>query len=104
MSRQRKNITLPADLIFDRNLIPGARILYAVLLTFPGDKDSNGSSDFGSVPSVTATHREIADRSGFSINTVIKFLNLLEDAGWLGWDADPGFPNRYFFTTPHNTA
>lgn len=100
MSRKRKNITLPAELILDARLLPNAKMVYAVLLTFPKDKPRGGSSAVRSASSVTAMHREIIEASGLSVHTVIKSLNRLDACGWLRRERNAGFPNRYFFRTP----
>jgi CRP-like cAMP-binding protein len=104
MSRKRQNITLPADLILDVRIFANAKIVYAVLKTFPKNKvkaDSPSSLSFAaSVPAVTITHSAIIERSGLSRHTVVKSLNKLETAGWIIQERSPGSANKYYFTAP----
>ncbi len=103
MSRKRQNINLPADLILDVRIFANAKIVYAVLKTFPKNKDKADSllnSSFAPAPSVTETHGAIIERSGLSRHTVAKSLNRLETAGWIVQERSLGSANRYFFTTP----
>ena len=46
MSRKRQNITLPADLILDVRIFANAKIVYAVLKTFPKNKVKADSPSF----------------------------------------------------------
>jgi CRP-like cAMP-binding protein len=103
MSRKRQNITLPADLILDVRIFANAKIVYAVLKTFPKNKDKADSlfnPTSAPAPSVTITHGAIIERSGLSRHTVVKSLNRLETAGWIVQERSLGSANRYFFTTP----
>ena len=103
MSRKRQNITLPADLILDVRIFANAKIVYAVLKTFPKNKDKADSlfnPTSAPAPSVTITHGAIIERSGLSRHTVVKSLNRLKTAGWIIQERSLGSANRYFFTTP----
>ena len=103
MSRKRQNIILPADLILDVRIFANAKIVYAVLKTFPKNKDEADSlfNPFSApAPSVTITHGAIIERSGLSRHTVVKSLNRLETAGWIVQERSLGSANRYYFTTP----
>ena len=105
MSRKRQNITLPADLILDVRIFANAKIVYAILKTFPKNKvkaDSPSYSYFRRqcTRSVTVTHGAIIERSGLSRHTVVKSLNRLETAGWIIQERSPGSANRYYFTAP----
>jgi len=103
MSRKRQNITLPADLILDVRIFANAKIVYAVLETFPKSKDKADSlfnPTSAPAPSVTITHGAIIERSGLSRHTVVKSLTRLETAGWIIQERSLGSANRYFFTTP----
>ena len=102
MSRKRQSITLPADLILDVRIFANAKIVYAILKTFPKNKvkaDSSFNSSYPA-PSVTVTHGAIIERSGLSRHTVVKSLNRLETAGWIVQERSPGSANRYYFTAP----
>jgi CRP-like cAMP-binding protein len=103
MSRKRQNITLPADLILDVRIFANAKFVYAVLETFPKNKDKADSlfqSTSAPAPSVTVTHGAIIERSGLSHHTVVKSLNRLEAAGWIFQERSLGSANTYFFTAP----
>ena len=104
MSRSKQNITLPAALILDVRIFANAKIVYAVLETFPKTKVKVGSSSSQSsaaaVSSVTVTHNAVVERSGLSRHTVIKSLNRLEKAGWIVREISLGSANRYYFTVP----
>ena len=104
MSRKRQNIILPADLILDVSIFANAKIVYAVLKTFPKNKVKAVSlpSTFfaGTAPLVTVTHGAIIERSGLSRHTVVKSLNRLEAAGWIVQERSLGSANRYYFTAP----
>jgi CRP-like cAMP-binding protein len=104
MSRKRQNITLPADLILDIRIFANAKIVYAVLKTFPKNKvkaDLESSLSFAATAtSVTVTHAAIIERSGLSRHTVVKSLNRLETADWIVQERSLGSVNTYFFTAP----
>ncbi len=106
MSRKRQNITLPADLILDVRIFANAKIVYAILRTFPKNKVQADSPSFLSSAanarsvSVTVTHCAIIERSGLSRHTVVKSLNRLEAAGWIIQERSLGSANRYYFTAP----
>ncbi len=100
MSRKRQNIVLPADLILDVRIFANAKIVYAVLETFPKNKDKADSLVHPSsapAPSVTVTHGAIVERSGLSRHTVVKSLNRLEAAGWIFQERSLGSANTYFW-------
>ncbi|MEJ7860544.1 MAG: hypothetical protein WKF90_02790 [Pyrinomonadaceae bacterium] len=104
MSRKRQNITLPADLILDVRIFANAKIVYALLKTFPtnivkADLPSSPSST-AAATSVTVTHSAINERSGLSRHTIVKSLNRLESAGWIIQERSLGSANTYFFTAP----
>src|SRR4028119_1257982 len=103
MSRKRQNITLPADLILDVRISANAKIVYAVLKTFPANKVRSDSPSAlspvtDSAPSVVVTHGALIERSGLSHHTVVRSLNRLETAGWIIQERNPGSANRYYFT------
>lgn len=104
MSRKRQNITLPADLILDVRIFANAKIVYALLKTFPTNKVKADSPSFPSsiatATSVTVTHGAIIERTGLSRHTVVKSLNRLEAAGWIIQERSLGSANTYFFTAP----
>ena len=103
MSRKRQNITLPADLILDVRIFANAKIVYAVLKTFPKNKDKADSlfnPTSAPAPSVTITHGAIIERSGLSRHTVAKSLNRLERTGWILQERSSGSANTYYFTAP----
>ncbi len=103
MSRKRQNITLPADLILDVHIFANAKIVYAVLKTFPKNKhkaDSLFNASYAPATSVMVTHGAIIERSGLSRHTVVKSLNRLETAGWIFQERSLGSANTYFFTVP----
>lgn len=104
MSRKRQNITLPADLILDVRFFANAKIVYALLKTFPTNKVKadlpSSTSSTAQARSVTITHGALIERSGLSRHTVVKSLNRLETAGWIVQERSPGSANRYYFTTP----
>ncbi len=95
---------MPADLILDVRIFANAKIVYAVLETFPANKvkaDSPPSpSSTSTATSVTVTHSAIIERSGLSHHTVVKSLNRLEAAGWIIRERSLGSANTYFFTAP----
>lgn len=96
---------MPADLIFDVRIFANAKIVYAVLETFPTNKvkaDSTSSSPSSPADgtSVTVTHGAIVERTGLSHHTVVKSLNRLEAAGWIIRERSLGSANTYFFTAP----
>ncbi len=97
MSRKRQNITLPLDLVLDAKFSSNAKVVYAVLKTFPKDK---AQADSLAYPGVTVTHREIIGRSHLSHHTVVKALTRLELAGWIIQERSLGSANRYYFTAP----
>ncbi len=88
---------LPLDLILDGKFSPSAKVVYAVLKTFPKDKVPAVSL---ASPGVTVTHREIIGRSNLSRHTVVKALTRLVLAGWIIKERSVGSTNRYVFTTP----
>ena len=104
MSRKRQNITLPADLILDVRIFANAKIVYALLKTFPKNKIKthlqSSLSFAASAPAVTVTHAAIIERSGLSRHTIVKSLNRLEAAGWIIQERSLGSANRYYFTVP----
>ncbi len=104
MSRKRQNITLPADLILDIRIFANAKIVYAVLKTFPTNivkADSPSSlSSAATATSVTVTHSAITQRSGLFRHTMVKSLNRLETAGGIFQERSFGSANTYFFTAP----
>lgn len=70
MSRRRQHITLPADLILDVRIFANAKIVCAMLKTFPTNKvkaysPSSPSSTAGATL-VKVTHGAIIERSGLS--------------------------------------
>ena len=95
---------MPADLILDVRIFANAKIVYAVLKTFPTIKvkaDSPTSpSSTATATSVTVTHGAITQRSGLSRHTIVKSLNRLEAAGWIFQERSLGSANTYFFTAP----
>ncbi len=94
---------MPADLVLDTGIFANAKIVYAVLETFPKNKDKADSLFYPSSappPSVTVTHGAIIERSGLSRHTVVKSLNRLEAAGWIIQERSLGSANRYYFTAP----
>ena len=104
MSRKRQNITLPADLILDVRIFANAKIVYALLKTFPTNivkADLPSSHHFAAAAtSVTITHGAVIERSGLSRHTIVKSLNRLEAAGWIFRERSLGSANTYFFTAP----
>jgi len=104
MSRKRQNIILPADLILDVRIFANAKIVYAVLKTFPTNKvkaDTPSSpSSTATATSVTVTHSAIIERTGLSRHTIVKSINRLEAAGWIFQERSLGSANTYFFTAP----
>ena len=104
MSKKRQYITLPADLILDVRIFANAKIVYALLKTFPTNKvkaDSPSSpSSTATATSVTATHSAIIERSGLSRHTIVKSLNWLETTGWIIQERSLGSANTYFFKAP----
>ena len=106
MSRKRQNITLPADLVLDVRIFANAKIVYAVLETFPKNKEKADSPPFLSSAanarsiSVAVTHGAIIEKSGLSRHTVVKSLNRLETAGWIIQERSLGAASKYYFTTP----
>ncbi len=92
--------------MLDVSIFANAKIVYAVLKTFPKNKVKADSPSFLSSAanaqsvSVTVTHGAIIERSGLSRHTVVKSLNRLETAGWIIQERRLGSANRYFFTTP----
>ncbi len=95
---------MPADLILDVRIFANAKIVYAVLKTFPTNKvkaDSPSSlSSTAAATSVTVTHGAIIERTGLSRHTIVKSLNRLEAAGWIFQERLLGSANTYFFTAP----
>jgi len=104
MSRKRRNITLPADLILDVRIFANAKIVYALLKTFPANKVKvdlpSSPSSTAAATSVTVTHGAITQRSGLSRHTIVKSLNRLETAGWIIQERSLGSANTYFFMAP----
>ena len=104
MSRKRQNITLPADLILDVRISANAKIVYAVLKTFPANKVRSDSPSAlslvtDSAPSVAVTHGALIERSGLSHHTVVRSLNRLETASWIIQERNLGSASRYYFTS-----
>ncbi len=95
---------MPADLILDVRIFANAKIVYAVLKTFPTNKVKADSPSFlffaASVPSVTITHSAIIERTGLSRHTIVKSINRLEAAGWIIQERSLGSANKYYFTAP----
>jgi CRP-like cAMP-binding protein len=96
---------MPADLILDNRIFANAKIVYALLKTFPTNKvkadlPSSSLSTTAATTSVTVTHGTIIERSGLSHHTVVKSLNRLEAAGWFIQERSLGSANTYFFTAP----
>ncbi len=96
---------MPADLILDVCIFANAKIVYALLKTFPTnivktDSPSSSPSSSATAASVTVTHGAITERSGLSRHTVVKSLNRLEAAGWIIRERSLGSANTYFFTAP----
>ncbi len=95
---------MPADLILDVRIFANAKIVYALLKTFPTNKvkaDLPSSHHFAAAAtSVTVTHGAITQRSGLSRHTIVKSLNRLETAGWIIQERSLGSANTYFFTAP----
>ncbi len=95
---------MPADLVLDVRIFANAKIVYAVLETFPANKVKAGSPSsppsHATATSVTVTHGAIIERSGLSHHTVVKSLNRLEVAGWIFQERSLGSANTYFFTAP----
>lgn len=95
---------MPADLILDVRIFANAKIVYALLKTFPANKvkaDLPSSHHFAAAAtSVTVTHGSITQRSGLSRHTIVKSLNRLEAAGWIIRERSLGSANTYFFTAP----
>ena len=94
MSRKKLIIILPLDLILDARISSNAKIVYAVLQSLMRGKPKPGQT-----PSVRVTHREIVDKSGLSLRTVLKSLSGLSDAGWISREPHAGFANEYRLTT-----
>lgn len=98
MSRKRQSIALPTDLIFDDRISSNAKVVFAVLMTFPKDKVRAGSAV--AAPAVTVTHREVIEKSNLSQHTVVKSLARLKLTGWITQERIAGFANRYVLTLP----
>jgi CRP-like cAMP-binding protein len=96
---------LPADLILDVRIFANAKIVYALLKTFPTnnvktDSPSSSPSSTAAATSVTVTHGAIIKRSDLSRHTIVKSLNRLEATGWIFQERSLGSANTYFFTAP----
>ncbi len=95
---------MPADLILDVRIFANAKIVYALLKTFPTNivkADLPSSHHFAAAAtSVTVTHGAITQRSGLSQHTIAKSLNRLETAGWIIQERSLGSANKYYFTAP----
>ncbi len=70
---------MPADLILDVRIFANAKIVYALLKTFPTNiVKVDLPSSLSTTPiaiSVTVTHSAIIERSGLSRHTIVKSLN-----------------------------
>ncbi len=86
-------MALPTDLILDGAISSNAKVVYAVLMTFPTDRVRAGSA-------VIVTHREVIEKSNLSHHTVVKCLARLELSGWIMQERTSGYANRYVFTSP----
>ncbi len=95
MSRKRLTINLPLDLILDVEISSNAKIVYAVLKSFPVGKPKPGQKQFGVI-----ARRDIMEKSGLALHTVTKAIAALKHAGWIYSEKIQGSANRYFFTTP----
>ena len=91
-------------MILDASIFANAKIVYALLKTFPANKVTAylpSSHHFAAAAkSVTVTHGAIIERSGLSRHTTVKSLNRLEAAGWIIQERSLGSANTYFFTAP----
>ena len=81
MAHKNKTVLIPDQLIQDPTAPAGTVRLYACL----ADCHENGKHD----PSV----REICKAIHMSRMTVIKYLNMLEDEGYITREKNPGFPD-----------
>ncbi len=88
----KKEILIPSALLLDTLLSPTAKLVYGVLKSFQIGKHASGVES-----SIIVSHREIMQRSGLSQKTVVKALNHLEAAGWIGRQINWGSASRYIF-------